>query len=446
MDDVISILESAPVQPDRVSQITVVQVMNRAPMAHLSIERALKFLLRKHGIDLEDRTHKHHDLRKHLETLRHCDTDTAAYLEHAFNAATSFYNLNANRPELKHLQSLGSYFSEVGTARAFETMRYWEIDQSPDDLIGQIWLPLHLEILRALRGVYLYEDEKRRHTVVDRVERAVREAMWSDADLAYVPGSAKEVNVSEYIAWLRTHATFRRALGEAIRSGFSIGNQFMNKTVAQAYEILRQSKDPAVLYLTTRLDVLPPQPRDFIPEVEWLGPVKERSGMVKTPSGHNLGFIDRSADGLWHITPSRDGPVSVAARAKSQTDARCYLAQLLTGPATLTAAGIGKTARLVGEGREKIQLNYEWERAGRASEIRTISWSHKLEFWDTDHEIQVGQAIRVEVKDDDGDNVVYVLEGDVTDVDAHVVCVVGHDYLDLAMPGERVDDGQADDD
>ena len=106
MDDVIRILESAPVRPDMVSEITIAQIMNRAPMAHLSIERALKFLLRKHGINIEDRRNKHHNLRKHLETLRHCDADTAMYLDHAFNAATSFYNLNANRPELKHLRSL----------------------------------------------------------------------------------------------------------------------------------------------------------------------------------------------------------------------------------------------------------------------------------------------------------------------------------------------------
>lgn len=219
-------------------------------------------------------------------------------------------------------------------------MRYWEIDQSPDDLIGRIWLPLHLEVLRALRGAYLYGDRRTPETIIDRVERTVHRALWSNADLAYVPGSAKETDVSEYIAWLRTHGNFREALGEALRSRFSIGNQFMNKAVAQAYETLRKSQDPAVLYLTTRLDVLPLQPRDFIPEVEWLGAEKERNGMVKTPSGHCLGFIERSADGLWHITPSRDGPVGIAARATTQTDARSYLAQLLTGPATITANGM----------------------------------------------------------------------------------------------------------
>ena len=47
LDDVIHILEHAPVQSDMVPEIVVARIMNRGPIAHLAIERALKFLLEK---------------------------------------------------------------------------------------------------------------------------------------------------------------------------------------------------------------------------------------------------------------------------------------------------------------------------------------------------------------------------------------------------------------
>ena len=112
INDVIRILESAPVRSDMVSKINVSQVMNRAPVAHLSIERALKFLIQKRSGEFTD----HHNLHTHFRTLRHCDPDVAEYLDEAFHAATQFYGLNTNVAELKHLESLDAYLPMVGTS------------------------------------------------------------------------------------------------------------------------------------------------------------------------------------------------------------------------------------------------------------------------------------------------------------------------------------------
>ena len=49
VQDVIRILENEPVKGDMVPAITAVQVMNRVSIAHLSIERALKFLITEAG-------------------------------------------------------------------------------------------------------------------------------------------------------------------------------------------------------------------------------------------------------------------------------------------------------------------------------------------------------------------------------------------------------------
>ena len=57
--DVIRILENEPVKGDMMPEITAVHVMNRVSIAHLSIERAFKFLITKAGGPLIET----HDLR-----------------------------------------------------------------------------------------------------------------------------------------------------------------------------------------------------------------------------------------------------------------------------------------------------------------------------------------------------------------------------------------------
>ena len=65
IEDVIHILEHEPVKGDLVPQITAVQVMNRVAIAHLSIERAFKFLITKAGGPLVEI----HNLRSQYQEL-----------------------------------------------------------------------------------------------------------------------------------------------------------------------------------------------------------------------------------------------------------------------------------------------------------------------------------------------------------------------------------------
>ena len=45
IDDALRILDDSPIRPDLATQVTLVQITNRVPIAHLAIERALKFLI-----------------------------------------------------------------------------------------------------------------------------------------------------------------------------------------------------------------------------------------------------------------------------------------------------------------------------------------------------------------------------------------------------------------
>ena len=284
IQDVINILEAVPVIPYMVPGITLVQIMNRAPLAHLSIERALKFLIDQNG-----GSHKpHHNLHTHLDHLRQLDPRTTLFLDKAFEVATEFYGFNYNRIDQRHCKSLDVYFASVGTADAFDRMRYWELNQSTNDnLIKKISITIHGEILRAISEIYL-GDNRNQETVVDRVERIAHDAMFSGNLMVYSPGSEREASVKNYIRWVVGHPSRKEALGDAIQRDFRVGDDVMNEIIATAYKTLTESRDPAIKYLTTRLTVLPRQPRDVLPPVEWLGPEKEKVGRVTTPAGTRL--------------------------------------------------------------------------------------------------------------------------------------------------------------
>ena len=92
IDDALQILDDSPLQPDAPMQTTFVQISNRVPIAHLAIERGLKFLIKKHGGTFGE----HHGLNKHLRKLRELDPIAVAFLETTFDDTTVFYGLSPN--------------------------------------------------------------------------------------------------------------------------------------------------------------------------------------------------------------------------------------------------------------------------------------------------------------------------------------------------------------
>ena len=427
IEDVIHILEHEPVKGDLVPQITAVQVMNRVAIAHLSIERALKFLITKAGGPLVET----HNLRSQYQELLLHDPVLAKRLEGVFEAAVRHYRYNPNAAYMTHLQTLERYLEVAGSNKAFQDIRYWELTQSLDEmLLRQIYLSIHIELLHGLTGILLAPDRPL-ETVANRVERAVEDAMWSTADMAYGQGTPEEQSVHSYIAWQRGFGTWSDALVDAVQKGFSIGDDFMAKVAGNAYGTLLKATDPAVRYFANTLDVLPRQPRDVIPCVEWLGPEKERYGSVSTPAGTGLGFIERGLDGLWDVTPLREGLVAVSVKTRSQTDARCYLAILLSRPAQVTVEGEGCSLRIVGkehsfDGKNYSEINRRLEGTGDDT-----VWTHKVVFWNRDHGIEVSARVRVEVRRGNIEGMVNIVEGTVTEVAEHEVYLSGSEWFDV---------------
>ena len=423
LEDVIDVLQGAPIQRDMVAQITVVQVMNRIPVAHLSIERAMKFLITEAGGQFD----QEHGLEGRLKELNEHDKEAADFLDTAFREAVEHYRYNPKAHYMGHLESLQKYMHETGSNAAFQSMRYWELDQSlGDDLIRRIYPSLHLEILHALREILLNPDRPK-DTVKARVERAAEVALINNAR-----GTSVEDSLDRYLEWLQRHGSFREAMASAVKETFNIGDDYAQETTRRAYKELMESKDPAVRYFTATLDVLPKQPRDAIPEVDWVGPEKERVGKVSTPGGKVLGFIERGNDGLWYITPSRNGLVRVSAKAQTQTDARCYLAELLTRTARVIADDEVRQVRLAGEEYDLFKGDYgrvvnSWE-----DTVNREAPVFEVTFWDAEHALTSGTSLRLEVPRGNPARILHVLEGTVTEVKDHRVFVRGRNYFDVA--------------
>ena len=343
--DVIKVLENQPVRPDMFTELTVAQVMNRVSLAHLSIERAMKFII----TEAQGPLIKNHDLPSRLKELRQHEPDSAKFLEEAFGEAVQHYRYNANAGYMEHLKSLETYLEATGSDKDFQDIRYWELTQSTDEiLVRQIYLTLHMELLHALKEILL-APQRPKDTISARVERAVRDAMSPRGELSYTEGTDKERSVKAYIEWRGEFGNRREAITAAFREGIENADDFMVEVIRKAYQEIASSTDPAVKYFAETLTVLHKQPRDAIPCVEWLGPEKYQAGLVSTPGGEDLGFIQRRPDGLWNITPERDAPVRASAIAETQTDARCYLATLLTRRTRLVVGGEEKWLRIVGE-------------------------------------------------------------------------------------------------
>ena len=150
----------------------------------------------------------------------------------------------------------------MGSQKAFNAMRYWEIKQSLDeDILRRLSLPIHRELLLALCQLFMPSNHA--ETIIDRIEHTVKDAMFDPPKLAYGPGSERETAVKWYRSWLfNEHSTCCDALSNAVRAGFDIKDDFINQLLFNAYSALLKSDDPAVQYFAYTLNVLPPQPRD----------------------------------------------------------------------------------------------------------------------------------------------------------------------------------------
>ena len=432
VEDVIAILDSAPMHLDLVRETNIVQLTNRAPIAHLAIERALKALITGAGGPA-----KHiHALHVLYRVLGECDKPSAAYLARAFEDAVGFFGYNVKAKGFRQFRTLDDYLSKVGKEKDFEALRYWAIGESPkgEGPIPYISPWIHRELLCALWCLFL---PTRRDTVSERVEHVVGRAMVAERGLSYLDSDTrKERSVRWYMSWLQVeHTSCCGALEEAVRRKFAVtDDELVVRTLREAYGDLQQSNDPAVQYYVRTLSYLPKGSQrrnpDATPELQWFDEAQSR-GRVVTPAGTHLGFIEKYADGGWGIRSTGDGPVRVAEVARTLTDAKHYLVNRLTRQVTVTVGGESKQLRIVTEWES---LPLVW--APRFADPDPYEPKHELEFWDAVHGLRPEQVVSVELQSGRGEGLVSMLKGTVTKVEKQFVTIAGMVTLN---PRETVD-------
>ena len=354
-----------------------------------------------------------------------CDQRSANYLAKAFGDAVEFFGYNLN--VVGHFRSLDDYLAKVGTEGAFEEFRYWAIGETRivESAIANISPPVHRELLRALWCLFL---PRVRETVSQRVEREVAEAMFRRIHL--YDGSddeRKEYSVRQYKNWLfKEHHTCCSALEEAVKQGFTIkeGDEFVSQTLREAYNDLRQSKDPAVQYYIGKLSYLPKgsqwQNPEANPRMTWSNEAKT-AGLVETPAGTCLGFIEKYADGGWGIEPMEESLAQDIAECAA--DARHYLVNRLTKQVTVTVEGKPRQMRIVSEHDFFLPRDPGW-----TSDIEN---AYEVEFWDANHGLHPDEQISIELLSEEDRRSVFILEGTVTVVSEQKVSITGMAIIDV---------------
>ena len=157
-------------------------------------------------------------------------------------------------------------------------------------------------------------------------------------------------------------------------------------------------------------------------------------GMVVTPSGTCLGFVEKAADGAWGITPLEDGLVRGTDVAESLADAKAYLVNRLTKNVRVTVNGESKQLRFVSE-KDSFR-GFVWSRE-TSIDISRQATKFELEFWDSLHGLSAGDVISVELPSAESRRLVSVLEGEVILVEEHKVSVAGTETFSVRDTAEQ---------
>ncbi len=427
--DVITILDSAPMQPDMVPEVNLVQLTNRVPIAHLAIERGLKALIAESGAERENV----HSLNTLYQALQRCNEEAARFLAEAFDDAVKFFGINVNVSGRRHFRSLNDYLSKVGTDKAFDALRYWVIDhpENRHNPIPYIFVPIHRELLCALACLF---GPGRKETVSQRVEDGVWHSMFNGRDMSYTNiDTTKKRSVHAYQAWLIDQKKPASSiLNDAVRTDFSgLSDEFIIQTLRAAHEELKESKDPAVRYFALRITYLTKgsqrRNRDAAPDVNWLDD-DQTFGEILTPAGTPLGLVRRYADGGWGIEPYWSQATEVA---ETLADAKHYLVNRFTHRVDVAVNGSTLQLRIIGEGRYLLfsVSDAEWT---PSVDLIDLKQKYELEFWDDGHGLSAGDSVTVKLRRKESAGFVDILEGDVDSVVEHKVSIEGwkHTHLD----------------
>ena len=307
-------------------------------------------------------------------------------------------------------------------------MRYWAIGEpaKAESPFQYLSLPIHREILCALRFIIL----SRPRTVSQRVELAVKHAMGQNSGLWYGDKEMEKADsVNWYLQWLGEHSSFCDAFEDAAKCNFVIkdNDDYVNSIVFDAWQELRQSKDPAVQYFCYKQTYLQPGSQlansDAIPEVSWINKEHTRAE-INASSGRHLGIVDKLPDGAWAFRCLGSTSGSPFGAAVVLKDAKNYMVNTLTFLVDVRVAENTRQLRIFGRCDRFPEPDLSNHFDNPVDSITLIE-AYQLEFWDKGHGLSVGNDLAVFPASELGQEFITVLQGKVTSVSEQNVTVEG---------------------
>ncbi len=384
IDDTLAILDSAPAKVDLHPDHMMVEITNRAAVAHLSIERGFKYLVKQAGGEVK----RQHGLAPLLRRLTSCDRASADQLEASFNEAVQFFGYNPNTDGKGHLRSLDSYLSRTGSQEAFSHLRYWAIGEPEHDAMQALSLTLHREILYTLARILW----RKPRTVSQRAEATIHGALISNRNLAWTEGDVgTEQSYRHYKEWLYSHRSGRHAMQDIVESRFNVGDEFANHIARQAYDELAASDDIAVRYFIRTLGYLPKGSQHRVAD---LAPCVELNangtrGSIATPAGNPIAWLEKQHDDSWIVAPALPDSGLQPIFVQSLADAKNYITNSFTRK-LLVMLGSAERQLYVVSTRDYL---FPSSTAFVGDMPSDYVAEYDLEFWDSRHGLEVGDRV-----------------------------------------------------
>ena len=449
-------VEQNPIKPDLIPAYNAMQIGKFVEQTHVEIEKGLKWAIVKAGGIPGER----HSLQGLVQKLGDLDDGPIIldYLRKSFDAVRRFYRIDISRPEFRHIKTFDSYINKVGGKKIYDEARYATLNAvsiedfssgsfSPEAL-RYVFPQAHIEILRALERLELYDSWQENHSdkdnVIGRVERAVfHQIINSLNDYSAIEGG--EI-LEVFEEWNDDIDCYVDALETAVQNHFnedSCGD--MGDVLRIAYTKLLRSEDPAVKYRMDTFAYLEKDsqvPLEGIDLEQCLRQVNESEDFfeVCSPSGEHIGFMERHFDGSW----SSDAIAGVRFVARGKADAAWLLLRLGVWQCDFVINGVARQHLLIGHGYGAIGFQLS-EGIESAEYVAKQDW--ELKFWDNTHGLKVGDRIAVnaaesaEWQESQGWRREYfignIILGDVSEVNGHEVKLVAEGPIATTLPLDK---------
>ena len=431
--ETLKMVDAVPLSNDLAPEYALASYAPKASMLHSALELGMKAL--NDNFDpaccpsmkkcTKCKKYLIHDLAKVYSHIT--SPDVKNQLKAAFGDAVSFYGFPVRRAKWQHLADLKTYLAATGGKDLFEVYRYWALEKKDDLLSKEIpILFLSREMVRFIADLLINfrSGEGGPFPVSELVEQEIREALGRGRSESYIKRAQEcpeewQEDDNSLIAWLQGRPSLRLAMKEAVEHNFDALNSQANGVLRAVHADLAATTDyrvkPALTHALQTFRAKASDCQAVVPPALVKEYSNERGASVATPAGSPLGLIEERYDGLWWVKLFRNK--SELDIANSQSDAVGLLVNAGTKLVSVSVNG------------DPAQLKRVFFPRGSFA-----SRNASYEFWNPDHGISPGNLITLVIPDENHQDFVWKVDGEVNFVDTHTVKIAVENKMIVGAP------------